>query len=65
MVDDLSSNNVLRGAWAEQLVAYYLGITKMPRNWTYYDMRYDGRDISVKHSAGSKPSFAVATSGWA
>ncbi len=66
MVTDLSTNNVLRGAWAEQVVAHYLSIEKLPPNWSYYDMRdADGRDISVKHSVGPRPSFSVGMSKWA
>ena len=66
MVADLSTNNVLRGAWAEQLVAHYLSISDLPPNWSYYDMRDPaGRDISVKHSVGPLPKFSVATSQWA
>ena len=66
MVADLSTNNVLRGAWAEQLVAHYLSISDLPPNWSYYDMRDPaGRDISVKHSVGPLPKFSVAMSQWA
>lgn len=66
MVTDLSTNNVLRGSWAEQIVAHYLGIDTLPPNWSYYDMRSaDGLDISVKHSVGPRAKFAVAMSQWA
>lgn len=66
MIDDLATNNVLRGSWAEQIVAFYLGIESWPGNWCYYDLRdADDRDISVKHSVGHRPSFGVAMSRWA
>ena len=66
LVNDLPSNNTLRGAWAEQLVAHFLGITELPPNWSYFDMRDPaGRDISVKHSVGKAPKFSVKTSNWA
>lgn len=66
MVTDLSTNNVLRGAWAEQIVAHYLGIGTLPPNWSYYDMRSDdGLDISVKHSVGPRATFVVGMSQWA
>lgn len=66
MIDDLATNNVLRGSWAEQLVAFYLDIEAWPGNWCYYDLRdAHGRDISVKHSVGPRPNFKVAMSQWA
>jgi hypothetical protein len=66
MVSDLATNNALRGSWAEQLVAHYLSIADMPPNWSYYDMRdHAGRDVSVKHSVGPRPSFAVSMAKWA
>ncbi len=66
MIDDLASNNVLRGSWAEQIVAFYLDIETWPGNWCYYDLRdVNGRDISVKHSVGPRPTFKVAMSRWA
>lgn len=66
MVDDLATNNVLRGSWAEQLVAHFLGAKELPANWCYYDLR-DAKDraVSVKNSVGSRPSFSVAMSAWA
>ena len=39
MVNDPATNNVLRGSWAEQLVAHFLGIGELPPNWSYFDMR--------------------------
>lgn len=66
MVDDLATNNVLRGSWAEQLVAHFLGVESLPANWSYYDLRdAKERAISVKNSVGSRPSFSVAMSTWA
>lgn len=66
MVNDLATNNVLRGSWAEQLVAHYLGLTDLPPNWSYYDMRdVSGREISVKHSVGPRASFVVTMNQWA
>lgn len=66
MVDDLATNNVLRGSWAEQLVAHFLSIQDLPPNWSYYDMRDQiGRNISVKHSVGKSPKFSVAMTRWA
>jgi hypothetical protein len=61
MIADLSTNNVLRGAWAEHLVAHFISITDLPPNWSYYDMRdVTDRVLSVKHSVGPKPTFAVS-----
>jgi hypothetical protein len=66
LVDDLVVNNVLRGAWAEELVAYWLGITSFPGQWSYYDLRdIDGATISVKHSTGQNARFTVKRSKWA
>ncbi len=66
MADDLDTNNVLRGSWAEQLVAHFLEVEEMPPNWTYFDLcDLDDREISVKHSAGPRPSFSVGMSSWA
>lgn len=66
MVDDLATNNVLRGSWAEQLVAHFLGVESLPENWSYYDLLdANGRRISVKNSVGSRPSFSVSMSTWA
>jgi hypothetical protein len=68
LVKDLATNNVLRGAWAEQLVAHHLDIDpdELPVNWSYYDMRYaDRRDISVKQSVGPNPKWSVKMSEWA
>ena len=67
LIADLRSNNTLRGAWAEQLVAHFLGCEdRLAPNWSYWDMRdRDGRDVSVKHSVGPKPRFSVEMSEWA
>ncbi|MDQ3475127.1 MAG: hypothetical protein M3492_01970, partial [Actinomycetota bacterium] len=51
-----------------KLVAHFLGIdeNELPPNWTYYDMiDADGREISVKHSVGPSPKFAIARREWA
>lgn len=67
LIADLPSNNTLRGSWAEQLVAHFLGCEdRLSPNWSYWDMRdRDGRDISVKHSVGPNPKFAVEMKIWA
>lgn len=67
MVTDLATNNVLRGSWAEQLVAHHLGIDadELPPNWSYYDMRTArNQDVSVKHSTGVNPKFSVEMRQW-
>jgi hypothetical protein len=57
---DLVMNNVLRGAWVEEIVAAFLGIDNLPGQWNYYDMRAeDGRTISVKQSVGRAARFDV------
>jgi len=66
LVSDLVVNNVLRGAWAEEVVAHWLGLTDFPGQWSYYDLRdVDGTTISVKHSTGKAARFTVKRTKWA
>jgi hypothetical protein len=66
MIEDLATNNTLRGAWAEQLVAHFLDIPNLSKSWSYYDMCDGaGRDISVKHSVGPQAKFSVEMKKWA
>jgi hypothetical protein len=61
MVDGLVDNNVLRGSWAEQLAAHFLG-AELQRQWSYFDLLWEGHTVSVKHSVGRKATFSVARS---
>jgi hypothetical protein len=66
LVDDLVANNVLRGAWAEEVVAFWLEVSEFPGQWSYYDLRSaDGTTVSVKHSTGAQARFTVKPSKWA
>lgn len=63
LLASLDHNNVLRGAWAEELVASYLGAeTWFPPQWSYFDLRWNGATVSVKHSVGGKARFPVGPS---
>jgi len=45
-------DNTARGMYAEYLVAKALGLENKPRKeWTSYDLEYDGKGIEVKASA--------------
>jgi hypothetical protein len=58
--DDLVSNNTLQGSWAEEIVAAFLGVTALPGQWNYFDMRdTNGRTISVEQSVGPRAKFDV------
>ncbi|HVM36265.1 MAG TPA: hypothetical protein VM784_13110 [Actinomycetota bacterium] len=67
LVDDLVENNVLRGAWAEQVVWNFLRDWRFPGQWSYFDLEGPdgGYTMSVKHSAGKAPRFEVARRKWA
>lgn len=67
LVDDLVENNVLRGAWAEQVVWSFLRDWRFPGQWSYFDLEApnDGYTMSIKHSAGKAPRFEVARRRWA
>lgn len=65
VVGGLPTNSVLRGAWAEEVAAHYLGNCQFSEPWTYFDFDWEGRKVSVKHSVGSAARFAVARSKWA
>jgi hypothetical protein len=57
----LAENNMLRGAWVEEIVAWYLGIDVFPGAFNYYDLRtMDGFTISIKQSVGPKARFDVS-----
>jgi hypothetical protein len=52
---------MLRGAWVEEIVAWYLGIEAFPGAFNYYDLRTaDGFTISIKQSVGPKARFDVS-----
>jgi hypothetical protein len=66
MIGDIATNATLRGSWAEQLVAHFLGVEELPSNWVYYDVRdRSRRDISVQHSIGPTPTFGIEMKVWA
>jgi len=67
LVDDLVENNVLRGAWVEEIVAFCLPGWTFPGAWSYFDLLHPGgqRTLSVKHATGSKPRFTGARKKWA
>jgi hypothetical protein len=65
MVNGLVENNVLRGSWAEEVVAYWLDVEAFPPQWCYYDLRLESTTISIKHSTGRSPAFGVKQSVWA
>jgi hypothetical protein len=67
LVDDLVENNVLRGAWAEQVVWSFLRDWRFPGQWSYFDLEAPdgGYTMSIKHSAGKTPRFEVARRKWA
>ena len=61
MLDGLFVNNVLRGSWAEQVVAGYLGAPlSFAEQWNYFDLRWNGVSVSVKHSVNPTARFSVA-----
>lgn len=65
MIDGLDRNNVLRGNWAEQLVAHFLDAEPADQ-WSYFDLMWEKRTVSVKHSVGAAATFSVerSKSGW-
>lgn len=67
LVNDLVENNVLRGAWVEEMVAFFLPGWTFPGAWSYFDLLHpDGKHtLSVKHATGTKPRFGVARKKWA
>jgi hypothetical protein len=67
MVDGLALNNVLRGSWAEEVVAHFLQGCQFSEQWSFYDFMWEGHLVSVKHSTGPKANFSVGRkkSGWA
>lgn len=67
LVDELVDNNVLRGAWVEEIVAHYLPGWEFPGQWSYFDLEHRAaeRTLSVKHSAGWTPRFDVIRRKWA
>ncbi|MGH8545165.1 MAG: hypothetical protein ACREX3_16390 [Gammaproteobacteria bacterium] len=67
LVDDLVENNVLRGAWAEQVVWSFLRDWRFPGQWSYFDLEAPngGSTMSIKQSAGKTPRFEVARRKWA
>ena len=67
MVDGLALNNVLRGSWAEEVVAHFLQACDFSEQWSFYDFIWERHLVSVKHSTGPKANFSVGRkkSGWA
>lgn len=67
LIDDLVENNVLRGAWVEEIVSSFLPGWTFPGAWSYFDLLdpMGQRTLSVKHATGSKPRFIVARKKWA
>lgn len=67
LVDDLVGNNVLRGAWVEEMVAFFLPGWTFPGAWSYFDLLHPNgkHTLSVKHATGTKPRFGVARKKWA
>lgn len=55
----MHTNNVLRGAWAGEIAAYYLGDCRFPEQWSYFDFDWQGHKVGVKHSVGSAARFAI------
>jgi len=59
-VQSLVDDNMLRGSWAEHLVAHFLGISDRVPQWSYFDLiDSNGLRISVKQSVSTSPRFAV------
>jgi len=67
MVDGLALDNVLRGSWAEEVVAHFLEDCKFSEQWSFYDFMWEGHRVSVKHSTGPAARFSVQRKrfGWA
>jgi hypothetical protein len=60
-VESLIDDNMLRGSWAEHLVAHFLEISERVPQWSYFDLQdRSGTRISVKQSVSIAPRFAVA-----
>ena len=50
-VESLLDDNMLRGSWAEHLVAHFLEISERVPQWSYFDLKArSGTRISVKQS---------------
>lgn len=58
LLNGLVDDGVLRGSWAEELVAHYLQ-AEAQRQWSYFDLRWRTHEISVKHSVGADARFDV------
>jgi len=59
-VQSLVDDNMLRGSWAEHLVAHFLDISDRVPQWSYFDLiDSNGLRISVKQSVSTSPRFAV------
>ena len=65
LLTGLHTNNVLRGAWAEEIAAHYLGDCRFPEQWSYFDLDWEGQKVSVKHSVGSAARFAIPRTAYA
>lgn len=74
MLDDLVENSMLRGAWAEEIVAFLLPGWSFPGQFSYFDPYLQDSNqraspgrvtLSVKHSTGKTPRFSIAPSKWA
>ena len=66
LINSLEHNNVLRGAWAEEITASYLKDCQFSPQWSFFDFTWNGQRVSVKHSVGKKARFGVsaASYGW-
>lgn len=62
LLNGLMEDNVLRGKWAEEVVGHYLGDgVEFAEQWNWYDLRWQGRTVSVKHSVNQTARFGVKT----
>jgi hypothetical protein len=62
LLDGLMEDNVLRGKWAEQIVGHFLGDgVEYAEQWNWFDLRWKGTAVSVKHSVNSTARFDIKT----
>lgn len=62
LLNGLMEDNVLRGKWAEEIVGHYLGDgVEFAEQWNWFDLRWHGMTVSVKHSVNSTARFTVKT----
>ena len=58
LINGLVDDGVLRGSWAEELVAHFLQ-AEPQRQWSYFDLKWRAYKVSVKHSVGNRARFDV------